>query len=72
MSMTWHYGLVHRNGEYGVHEVFTDPIGWTEEPTPAVEATPANVVNTLRLMLDDIQKYPIIEEEVESSSTNFQ
>lgn len=64
---TWHYQLmkhVESSGEewYGVHEYYPDSeadAGYTLYPVRMLGNDPEDVVSSLRMMLDDIERYGI-------------
>lgn len=60
--MTWNYRVVHTGDEYGIHEVYYDPTGWTVEPVPVVADSVEDLRDVLNRMLAALDK-PVIEDE---------
>jgi hypothetical protein len=67
--MSWRHRIVHRtythkNGEiehiYGIHECYTDPYGWTENPVDVSSDTVEGLRWVLEHMLKALDE-PIIE-----------
>jgi hypothetical protein len=63
--MTWHYQVrKQENGDgdpwFDIVEVYTDPVGWTDDGVVPEDESYDGVIETLENMLADAKKYPVL------------
>ena len=61
----WHYQVILHpdwpkfSGQLGLHELYPDPLGWTQDPDITGDSI-EDMLIALELMKRDIKKYPIL------------